>query len=149
MAWFINCGMPARTGRRFITALPMLGRGKSMVEDRNRAVLERAIENWNGGHLNRYLELYHQDAVVHHVPDRFAPGITGIREFYEAIWETFSSEIRIHDLFGGDDKLALRYTFHATKRESGEESTTRSMTTLHFRDGKCVERWDADETHLR
>ncbi|MFQ5961737.1 MAG: nuclear transport factor 2 family protein [Candidatus Methylomirabilales bacterium] len=114
-----------------------------------RAVLEHAIEKWNGGDLNGCLELYHENAVVHHVPDRFAPGITGIREFYQALWESFSSEIRIHDLFSEEDKLAIRYTFHAKKRESGEESTTHCITTLHFRDGKCVERWDADETHLR
>lgn len=112
----------------------------------NKAVFQRAIENWNGGNPDAYLELYDPNVVLHHVPPDFSPGITGVKRFYEGIWAAFSkSQIVIHDLFAEGDKVACRYTYHATHQATGEDVTIHSITTLHFLDGKCVERWDADE----
>ena len=112
----------------------------------NQAVLQRAIENWNAGDLEAYLELYAPNAIVHHVPAGYPPGIAGVRKFYQGIWVSFSkSHIVIHDLFGEGEKVACRYTVHATHQATSEDITMHSITTLHFSGGKCVERWDADE----
>ena len=112
----------------------------------NKSILQKAITHWNNGNLDAYLELYAPNAMAHHVPAGFPSGVTGIRKFYEGIWTTFSKcEIVIQDLFEEDNKVACRYTVNATHRETGEEITMRSITTLHFSNGKCVERWDAEE----
>jgi ketosteroid isomerase-like protein len=112
----------------------------------NKAVLKRAIEKWNAGDLDAYLGLYSPNAIVHLVPPGFPSGIKGIRKFYEGIWADFSKcQIVIHDLFGEGEKVACRYTVHATLQDTDEDITAPGITMLRFSSGKCVERWDSDD----
>lgn len=112
----------------------------------NKEVLKKAIQHWNNGEYDEYLKLYDSNAIAHHIPSSFSPGIIGIRKFYEGFWSTFSSsEILIHDLIGEGGKVSCRYTVNATNSDSGESIMIRSITILRFSNGKCIERWDADE----
>jgi hypothetical protein len=74
------------------------------------------------------------------------PGITGIREFYKGLWAALSDiQIKIEDMFEEDNKVALRYTLTAIHNESGGQIVSPGITTLHFSNGRCIERWDAEE----
>lgn len=112
----------------------------------NKARLQQAIDHWNSGDLDAYLELYDPNAKVHHLPADLPPGITGIREFYEGLWATLSDiKIKIDDIFEEDDKVACRYILTAIHNESGKQIVSPGITTLHFSNGQCIERWDAEE----
>jgi ketosteroid isomerase-like protein len=116
------------------------------LRGRNRSRIEQAIDQWNNGDLDAYLELYDQNAKVHHIPSDLPPGITGIRIFYQGLWTALSDiKIKIDDLFEEGDKVALRYTLTAIHNESGNQIVSPGITTLHFSNGRCVERWDAEE----
>lgn len=108
--------------------------------------LQQAINHWNSGNLDAYLELYDPNAKVHHLPSDLPPGITGIREFYEGLWATFSDiKIKIDHILEEGDKVACRYILTAIHNESGEQIVSPGITTLHFSNGRCIERWDAEE----
>lgn len=113
---------------------------------RNKSRLQQAIDQWNNGDLDAYLELYDRNAKLHHIPSDMPPGITGIREFYEGLWATLSDiKIKIEDIFEEGDKVACRYTVSAIHNESGKQIVSPAITTLHFSNGRCIERWDAEE----
>ena len=113
---------------------------------RNQSRLRQAINYWNEGDLDAYLELYDPNAKVHHVPADLPSGITGIREFYQGLWTMLSDiNLKIEDMFEEHDKVALRYTLTAIHNESGNEIVSPAITILHFSDGRCIERWDAEE----
>lgn len=116
------------------------------LHGRNKARIAQAIDQWNSGDLDAYLELYDPNAKVHHIPSDLPPGITGIRRFYQGLWVALSDiQIKIEDMFEEDDKVALRYTLTAVHNESGKQIVSPGITTLHFSNGRCVERWDAEE----
>lgn len=111
----------------------------------NKAVLRRAIEEWNAGHLDSYLDLYASNVVLHSVPPGFPAGVEGVRKVYQGMWSAYpGSTIRIDDLFGDGAKVACRYTVQATHHATREDVTFEGITILHFSDGKCMERWDVD-----
>ena len=108
-----------------------------MVE--NRAVLAQAIEDWNNDNLSDYLKLYDPSVVLHGL----SPGIASVRAMYEGIWAAFpGSRLTLEDVVAEDDEVACRYTWRATSAETGDAVTVPGITILHFRDGRCVERWD-------
>lgn len=116
------------------------------LHGRNKARLQQAIDQWNNDDLDAYLELYDPNAKVHHIPADMPPGITGIRQFYQGLRAILPDiRIRIEDIFEEDDRVALRYTLTAIHNESGKQIVSPAITTLHFSDGRCIERWDAEE----
>jgi len=105
----------------------------------NGVVLLQAIDAWNQGDLPKYLELYDADIVLHGAP----PGMRGVRAMYTGMWRAYpGSQLRVDDLLVADERVACRYTWTAVARLTGESVTMPGMTILHFRDGRCVERWD-------
>lgn len=105
----------------------------------NRAVLEQAISDWNNDNLSGYLRLYDAGAVLHGL----SPGIDSVRAMYEGVWATFpGSRLFLDDVVAEGDKVACRYTWRAKSAANGETVTMPGITILHFRDGRCVERWD-------
>lgn len=116
-----------------------------MSNNDNRAILQRAIENWNAGNLDAYLELYAPNVVLHSVPPDFPAGIQGVKKMYQGMWSSLpGSTIKIDDLLAEGDKVACRYTFQAKHPGTGEAITYHGITILHFSGGKCFERWDID-----
>ena len=102
------------------------------MSGRNTSRVQQAIEQWNSGNLDAYLELYDPNAEVHHIHPNFPPGITGIRKFYQELWTTLSDlQITIEDLFEEDDKVACRYTLTAVHNESGKPIVSPGITILH------------------
>lgn len=113
-----------------------------MAEDSS-AVLQRAIDDWNRGELEAYLRLYAPDVLLHGV----APGIDGVRHMYASVWRAYpGSQLTLEDVIVEGERLACRYTWNATSASSGESMSVPGITILHFREGRCVERWDFEGT---
>jgi len=105
----------------------------------NRAVLAQAIDDWNNDNLSEYLKLYDASVVLHGLP----PGIDSVRTMYEGMWAAFpGSRLTLEDVVAEDDKVACRYTWRATSADTAEMVAMPGVTILHFREGRCVERWD-------
>jgi len=114
----------------------------------NRAALAAAVEAWNAGDGERYLELY-DPAAVHRglSPEPLDMGAN--RGFYEATWAAFpGSQLTVDDVVAEGDKLAAR--FHLSGEHHGDfmgvPATGRPFvlnghTIMRFRDGRVVERW--------
>lgn len=109
----------------------------------NAAVLRRAIDAWNAGDFAGYMEIYDPGITLHGAP----PGIDGVRSMYQRMWRLFpGSRLELEDVITEGDKLACRYTWRGSNKRSGEPVVMPGVTILHFRDGKCVERWDFEGT---
>jgi len=120
----------------------------AMSLNENEAAARRAADAWNAGDLDGYLQLYDDDIRLH----GYAPQPMGKREvrgFYEGIFAAFQQlRLVFHEVFGADDATCIRFTM--TGRHAGDfmgvPATGRdialdSITVLHFRAGRCIERW--------
>jgi steroid delta-isomerase-like uncharacterized protein len=119
-----------------------------MSVEKNKAALERAIGLWNAGDLPGYLELYDPDIKLHgYSPE--AMDKAAVREFYAGSWEVFTNQqLTIEDMFGEDEKLCVRFSNTGTHEgplmgvpPTGRQIMMEGMTVMHFRDGRCIERW--------
>jgi steroid delta-isomerase-like uncharacterized protein len=121
-------------------------------EARNQAAFARAVDRWNAGDLDGYLEVYAEDVRLH----GFGPeplDKDGGRAFYEALAAAFpGSRLHVHDTFGAGGRLTARFTL--TGRHdgtflgvpaTGRQIALAGITILHFRDGACVERWSCSD----
>lgn len=120
-----------------------------MSAEDNKAILERAREQWNAQDGPGYLALYDASATLHGYPG-LEPDPDGIRRFYEAFWAAFpGSQLTFEDMIAEDNKVAMRFTVRATHLgefqgipPSGRQVTLEGITILRFVAGKCVERWN-------
>jgi len=80
-----------------------------MSVDENLQLLQRAIDNWNRGDLDGYLDLYALNVRLNSVPNSFPAGVEGVRKMYQRMWSAYpGSTITVEDLFGEGDKIACR-----------------------------------------
>ena len=115
---------------------------------RNEAALTQAVERWNAGDLDGYLRIYDDGIRLHgYTPQPMDK--TAVRAFYEGIFAALpENHLELHETFGVDDRLCCRYTLSG-KHEgdflgvpaTGTQITIPGITILHFREGRCVERW--------
>ena len=114
----------------------------------NEAAVAGAIERWNAGDLDGYLELYADDIRLHgYTPEPMDK--PAVRAFYEAIFAAFpGNQLELHEMFGVDERVSCRFTLSG--RHGGPfmgvpptdvAITLPGITVMHFRDGRCVERW--------
>lgn len=119
----------------------------------NRAALSRAVEAWNAGDVETYMQLYGGDIRLHagtyEFPDRAA-----IEAAYKGMHAATSHlQLDIHETFGEGNRLAVRYT--VTGRHtgdlmgipaSGQDFAITGITIMHFEHSKVAERWDSDDS---
>jgi predicted ester cyclase len=119
-----------------------------MSVDENKAALERAIASWNSGDLSGYLELYDPEIRLHgYSPQPMDKA--AVTEFYAGSWDVFTRQkLTIQEVFGADEKLCVRFTNTGTHEgvlmgvpPTGRELTMEGITVMHFREGRCIERW--------
>jgi steroid delta-isomerase-like uncharacterized protein len=119
-----------------------------MSVDGNEAALRKAIDAWNAGDLPRYLDLYAEGIRLHgYSPEPMNKA--SVREFYEESWAVNANQhLSLDEVFGQEDKLCVRFTNTGSHvgelfgvPPTGREITMEGMTVMHFRNGKCVERW--------
>ncbi|MBK9658019.1 MAG: ester cyclase [Rhodanobacteraceae bacterium] len=113
------------------------------------SALKRAREFWNGGDLEAYLRLY-SDAVILHGYADVAPGMDGVRAFYQRFWAAFpGSKLVFHEVAAaGDDQVMCRFEVQGTHAgpfqgfpASGRSFVLPGITILRFAGDRCVERW--------
>ena len=114
------------------------------------ASLERARLAWNARDLDGYLDLYDESIRLHsYSPAPLDKG--AVRGFYAMIHQAFDGpQLTFHEVFSDGDRMAIRFTMTGTHRGAflGVDPTGRSVavdgiTILHFRNGRCVERWSS------
>jgi steroid delta-isomerase-like uncharacterized protein len=117
-------------------------------ESENEAAVERALAAWNAADLSGYLELYDDGIRLHgYAPEPM--GKQAVRGFYEEIFAAFDNpKLRFHEVFSAGDSLCINFTMtgrHAAEfmgvPATGREIAVDGITVLHFRNGKCIERW--------
>jgi steroid delta-isomerase-like uncharacterized protein len=119
-----------------------------MAPAENEANLQRAFEAWNAGDLDGYLALY-DDAITLHGYSPEPMGKSEVRGFYAGVHQAFDGpQLIFHEVFSNGDRLVIRFTMAGTHRgefmgipATGREIALDGITVLHFRDGRCVERW--------
>ena len=119
-----------------------------MPTQQNQTILQNAIDKWNQGDLDGYLQLYHPDIQLYGYQG-VEPGISGVQHFYRSFWSAFpDSQIIPEDTIAVDDKVVCRFTVRATHggtfmeiQATGKAVVIPGITILRFIDGKCVERW--------
>jgi predicted ester cyclase len=110
--------------------------------------LTRAVDSWNAGDLDGYLELYRNDIRLH----GYAPEPMGKeqgRGFYEATFAGFGSpQLEFHEVLWDGDACTIRFTMSG--RHVGEflgvpatdtEVALPGITILHFEGDQVVERF--------
>jgi steroid delta-isomerase-like uncharacterized protein len=127
--------------------------GVAVDVQQNEAALMRAVQAWNAGDVDSYMELYADNIKLHagtyDFPDKKA--VEGMyKEFHAA---TSDLRLDIHETFGDGDRLAVRYTVNGIHTgelmgipPTGREISMTGITIMHFEDGRVVERWDSDDS---
>jgi predicted ester cyclase len=123
----------------------------------NKAVLLRAIDQFNDpSQRTSYFDLYSAHAVLHGYSG-VEPGIESIKSFYIAFWSAFpNASVTIDHLMAEGSQVACCFTITGTHtgeylgiRATGREVSFTGITILRFVDGRCVERWSqADSVGL-
>ena len=118
------------------------------MSDTKRDVLAGAVDGWNAGDGERYLELYDR-SIVHHglAPEPFDEQAN--RGFYESLWAAFpGARLTVDDTIVEGDKLALRFHLSGEHRgeflgipRTGRPFVLNGQTIVRFRDERVVERW--------
>jgi steroid delta-isomerase-like uncharacterized protein len=119
----------------------------------NEAALMRAVEAWNSGDVESYMELYAGNIKLHAGTYDF-PDKEAVESMYKG-FHAATSDLRldIHETFGEGERLAVRYTVNGTHtgelmgiQPTGREISITGITIMHFEDGRAVERWDSDDS---
>lgn len=110
---------------------------------RNLATLTAAVDAWNRGDLDGYLQLYAADATLHGY-SREPMRLHAIADYYRAIFDAEAgSTLILRDMVVDDERIAAR--FDRTDPRDGGSPDARAIvsgiTILRFREGRVVERW--------
>lgn len=74
-----------------------------------RSKLLGAVEHWNRGELNAYMDLYAEHVVLHKLP-RDPEGKEAVRGAYTGMWRAFpSSHPVLDDVIAEGDRVARHY----------------------------------------
>lgn len=127
--------------------------GVAVNVQQNEAALMRAVEAWNSGDVDSYMELYAENIKLHagtyDFPDRRA-----VESMYRG-FHAATSDLRldIHETFGDGERLAVRYTvtgIHTGELmgipSTGREISMTGITIMHFENASVIERWDSDDS---
>jgi predicted ester cyclase len=109
-----------------------------------------AVDRWNAGDLDGYLTLYDEGILLHgYSPEPLDK--PAVRAFYEGIFAAFPGcRLTVHETIIDGERLSCRFTL--TGRHGGEflgvpatgtDIMLPGITVLHFRDGRCVQRWSS------
>lgn len=121
-----------------------------MGASENRAALLRSVVAFNDVRdRSAYFDLYTPDAVTPDLPGGLPPNLDGFRRYYSELWAAFPDmHLTVEDIVAEGDTVAGRFVVTGTHlgpfkgiASTGKEVRFEGMTMLHFREGKCVERW--------
>ena len=110
--------------------------------------LDNAVNSWNAGDLDGYLQLYRDDITLHgYSPEPMSK--EEVRGFYESVFAGIGdNHLDFHETLWDGNACTIRFTM--TGRHSGEwlgvpatgtEVAVPGITILHFEGEQVVERW--------
>jgi predicted ester cyclase len=120
----------------------------------NRQNLVRAIQCFAEPQRRQdYFRLYSDDIVLHGYQG-VEPGLENVKQFYYAFWAVFpDAKVIVHELLEEADTLCTRYVITGTQQEAfmgvapaGQQIALPGISILHFRDGRCFERWACSDS---
>ncbi len=122
----------------------------------NRESLQRALECFADPRKRQdYFHLYSVDVVLRGYQG-VEPGLESVRQFYNAFWEVFpDAQVTLRELIEEGDTLVVRYVITGTQQKAfmgvaaaGKRIELPGISILHFRDGRCFERWTCSDSLL-
>jgi steroid delta-isomerase-like uncharacterized protein len=122
----------------------------------NKAALEQSLGYFaDPDKRQEYFRLYSDDIVLHGYQG-IEPGLENVKQFYYAFWKVFpDARVILQELVEEDDTLAVRYVITGTQHEpfmgvaaSGQRIELPGISILHFRNGRCFERWTSSDSLL-
>ncbi|MEX0698830.1 MAG: ester cyclase [Acidimicrobiia bacterium] len=121
--------------------------------EENEAALMRAVEAWNSGNVESYLELYDERIKLHAGSYDF-PDKRSVESMYRSFFAATSGlRLNILETFGQEERLCARYSVEATHTgklmgidPTGKPIAMIGITIMHFENGRVVERWDVDNS---
>jgi predicted ester cyclase len=102
-----------------------------------------------------YFNLYSDDIVLHGYQG-VGPGLESVKQFYNAFWEVFpDAQVTVQEFVEEGDTLAVRYVITGTQQKAfmgispgGQRIELPGISILHFRNGRCFERWTCSDSLL-
>ena len=102
-----------------------------------------------------YFRLYSDDIVLHGYQG-VEPGLESVKQFYYAFWAVFpDAKVTVQELVEDADTLVARYVITGTQHEefmgvapAGQQIALPGISILHFRSGRCFERWACSDSLL-
>lgn len=122
----------------------------------NRETLTRALSCFADPRRRpQYFDLYADDVVLHGYSG-VEPGLASVKNFYNVFWSVFpDAQVILHDLIEHDDTLVVRYSITGTQARdfmgvpaAGRPIELPGISILHFRNGRCAERWTCSDSLL-
>jgi steroid delta-isomerase-like uncharacterized protein len=103
-----------------------------------------------------YFQLYSDDVILHGYQGVRA-GLESVKQFYNAFWEVFpDAQVKVEELIEEDDTLVVRHVITATQQRAcmdvaavGQRIVLPGMSILHFKNGRCFERWTYSDSLLQ
>jgi predicted ester cyclase len=122
----------------------------------HRQTLERAFECFaDPSRRQDYFQLYSDDIVLHGC-GAIEPGLESVKRFYFAFWDVFpDARVTAHEMIETEDTLTVRHVTTGTQQKvflgvaaSGKRIELPGISILHFRKGRCFERWTCSDSLL-
>jgi predicted ester cyclase len=122
----------------------------------NRQTFTHAIECFADlQRRHEYFHLYSDDIVLHGYQG-VEPGLEGVKRFYYAFWAVFpDAKVTLHEVLEDAGTLVARYVITGTQRQefmgvapAGQQIALPGISILHFRNGRCFERWACSDSLL-
>jgi len=119
------------------------------IADRKQVVRESELEAWNEGNVAVYDDVCADTYVLH--TSMGDQDLSEVKAMVESVRSgTSDFEFRVDDLFGEDDRVALRYTMGGTntgpsfltEEPTGEAWEGSGISIYRFEDGEMAEQWD-------
>ncbi|MEA2409471.1 MAG: hypothetical protein QOC77_32 [Thermoleophilaceae bacterium] len=110
--------------------------------------LTKAVDSWNSGNLDGYLQLYDEGIKLHgYSPEPMDK--QEVRGFYEATFAAFGApQLEFHETLWDGSACAIRFTLSGTHvgewigvPATGKAVAVPGITILHFDGDQVIERW--------
>ena len=122
----------------------------------NRQIFIHSIECFaDPRRRDEYFHLYSDDIVLRGYPG-VEPGLASVKRFYYAFWAVFpDAKVTLREVIEDADTLAASYVITGTQHDEfmgvpagGQQIALPGMSILHFRSGRCFERWACSDPLL-
>ncbi len=114
----------------------------AMAGEGMEAAVNTYVQAWNTGQLDGLDKVLDANFTRHVCGETQVTTLTEIKEVITEFRGNFPDvEVVLTEMFIAGDKLACRWTFTATRKDTGKAVSLTGMTISHWKDGKVVEEW--------